>query len=389
MFLRNVEGTEKRNLSKTFSENPQIIGWGENDKYLLIQEGYKTLNRLYKLPLNGEKPEAVNLSDKYLISAVALNQSRTRLGFVLESLSLSPRAFTSPLNHFNFQTILDDFSEEASFKSEVIQWKSFDDKNIEGILVYPAGYKKSQQYPLVVAAHDGPYEAWQQKFIGGYYNDMPFSPNVLASQGYAVLLPNIRGSSNYGIEFAQANQKDLGGGDFKDLMAGVDSVIAKGVADPQKLAIWGWGYGGYLAAWATTQTNRFKAAIVGQGITDLITSSGMTTKQGFLESYLGGYFWDNKELWLSRSPIMHVEKAQTPTLLQYDASFLVYQGKELGYALRSKNIPVELMIFQLENHLFELYSASRQLGMESTLNWLETYIKCEGKQPQNSEIKEN
>ncbi|MBA3814508.1 MAG: S9 family peptidase [Alphaproteobacteria bacterium] len=373
VFFKEVGEQSPQKLASTFEEQPTLIGWFPDGEHLLVYEGYKTIKRLYKLPINGEKPEILNANTEDFISTVSLSHSRKSIGFLSESLDKAPVASTSPLKRFLPNPLSLDFLQSIPIKSEVIQWKSFDGKEIEGILIYPSFYQSGKTYPLVIAAHDGPYEAWEKRFMGGCYNDFPFSPAVLSAQGYAVFLPNIRGSSNYGIEFGRANQKDLGGGDFKDLLSGVDFLVEKGIADPEKLAIWGWGYGGYLAAWATTQTNRFKAAIVGAGIIDFISFFNRS-KTDILENYLGGPFWENKNLWLSRSPIMKLQNVHTPTLLQYglgDKDFPANQGKELFIALKQKNIPTKMMLFLAEGHKFQLLSLSRKVALTSLQEWLD------------------
>jgi dipeptidyl aminopeptidase/acylaminoacyl peptidase len=377
LFLKNLKSGKDRTLPDTFGNDPILVGWSHDNQYLLIQEGYKTLNKLYKIFVEDNKTELLN-SDNQFLSSVSINRSGTSIGFVAETPNTLPRAFVSSLNEFSPHLVFEEPSLTLPLKAELIQWTAFDGEEIEGILIYPFSYEKGHSYPLVVGVHDGPYGAWTQRFMGNYYENLPFAPAVLAAEGYAVLLPNIRGSSNYGLYFSHANQEDLGGKDFEDIMAGVDLVIRKGVANPEKLAIWGWGYGGYLAAWATTQTNRFKAAIVGEGIIDFIAFAENSTLSNLLASYLGGNFWENKERWISRSPIMHISKSNTPTFIQYSngerEAYPPDQGMELKYALKSRNIPVSYLQFDLEGHTFDKLSLSRKIGMESTIRWLKIFL---------------
>ncbi len=145
-------------------------------------------------------------------------------------------------------------------RTEVVHWKSKDSQEIEGLLTYPVGYEKGKRYPLLLVIHGGPMGAFMQTYDGTatYYPIAAF-----ASRGYAVLRANVRGSSGYGKKFRFANYGDWGGGDYKDLMSGVDHVIDLGVADPDRLGVMGWSYGGYMTSWIITQTHRFKAASVG------------------------------------------------------------------------------------------------------------------------------
>ncbi len=391
VYVKENNVNKSTPLAATFAEDPVLIGWFPDGQKLLVQEGYKTLNHLYKLPISEEKIELIDTENtEHLFSHLSLNATKTHLGFVQESLSIAPSAYISRLDSFEPQPVFPkNYSVTLPMKSESITWKSFDGTEIEGLLVYPFDYKAGRKYPLLIALHDGPYGTWKRNFIGLCSEAVPFSPAVFASNGYAILLPNIRGSSNYGVEFAKAIDKDIGGTDYKDLITGIESLVSKGIADPDRLALWGWGYGGYLATWATTQTDRFKVALVGAGITDLISFAGTTSEIGYLESYLGGYFWDNKPLWLSRSPIMHVPTMKTPTLLLYgekDKIFPTSQGDQLYYALKSKDIPVKMMTFNHESHSFN-FSPSFQEGLKLALEWFDLYLQPE--RSENSSFKKN
>ena len=390
LFIYDLETKKTTKQLETPLGNPILLGWFADSQALLVEEGYKTLRRLYKVPLHGESVEVLNKENDQLISKVSLNSSSTHIGFVLESLTEEPAASISSIESFGPRPLFNQFLITLPLQAEVIKWPSFDGKIIEGILVYPLDYKKGARYPLITALHEGPYGAWEQKFLGGCANNIyPFSPAVFASKGYAILLPNIRGSSNYGIDFTKAIDKDIGGKDFKDLMAGIDFVIEKGVADPEKLVIWGWKYGGYLAAHAITQTNRFKSAIIGLGMTDLISFSETAKDNGFLKSYLGGTFWENKDLWLIRSPIMHVEKIQTPTLLLYGKQpnlFPTGQGKELYYALKKRGVPVKMLLFTNEEEEVNLSSRSIKAGLEHTIAWLEQFLSLDPNNRGSSDV---
>ena len=156
-------------------------------------------------------------------------------------------------------------------KTEVIHWKSKDGMDIEGLLTYPVNYEKGKKYPLILNIHGGPTGVFNEDFIGrsGLY---PLA--VFAARGYAVLRPNPRGSGGYGKTFRFANYNDWGGKDFDDDQTGVDYLIAQGVADPERLAIMGWSYGGFMTSWTITQTHRFKAAVIGAGVTNLWSFTG-------------------------------------------------------------------------------------------------------------------
>ena len=180
----------------------------------------------------------------------------------------------------------------------MITWKSSDGVEVEGVLLKPVGFEAGKRYPTLVVAHGGPAGA----FVNGFRLGGLEGGQVYAGKGWAVFYPNPRGSSNYGQKTLAANVNDWGGGDFKDIMTGVDALVARGIADPDKLAHIGWSYGGYMTAWVITQTTRFKAAMVGAGLTNMWSMYGTNDIPSVLIAYFGGI--PNKQtlpLYLDRS----------------------------------------------------------------------------------------
>ena len=191
----------------------------------------------------------------------------------------------------------------------MITWKSSDGLEVEGVLLKPVGFDPAKRYPLLVVAHGGPAGAHVNNYrVGGLEGGQ-----LWAGQGWAVFYPNPRGSTNYGEKFLRANVADWGGGDFKDIMTGVDALIARGVADKDKLAHIGWSYGGYMTAWTITQTTRYKAAMVGAGLTNLWSMYGTNDIPNVLTGYFGGIA--SKEtlpLYVNRSAMTHIDNVTTP-----------------------------------------------------------------------------
>ena len=159
-------------------------------------------------------------------------------------------------------------------------------------LTYPVGYQAGQKVPFILNIHGGPTGVFQQTFLGGRG---PYPLATFSAKGYAILRPNPRGSSGYGTEFRRANIKDWGGADYQDLMAGVDKVIAMGVADPDRLGVMGWSYGGFMTSWIVTQTQRFKAASAGAPVTNLMSFNGTADIPAFVPDYFGGQFWEQMD----------------------------------------------------------------------------------------------
>ncbi len=193
---------------------------------------------------------------------------------------------------------------------EFFRVPSFDGLEIECALLHPPNAPTGSRLPLVTLIHGGPTGAWLNETQTGMGNLTRF----LVARGYAVLLPNIRGSTGYGHAFVEANRADWGGRDFKDVLACVDAVIARGVADADRLAIAGRSYGGYMAAWAVTQTQRFKASIVGAGLSDLAAEFGTEDSPAYDEWFFGTPY-ENLAAYTRCSPITFVKNVRTPTLI--------------------------------------------------------------------------
>lgn len=256
---------------------------------------------------------------------------------------------------------------------ETVRWKAPDGLEIEGLLIYPVGYQPGLRYPLVVSVHGGPQGAYQKSFMASHGE----FPHLLAARGFACFFPNFRGSSNYGQDFAEANIGDLGGGDYRDIMSGVDYLIERGIADPERLAVKGWSYGGYMSGWIITHTDRFKAAVFGAGVSNVFSYYSQADIQYSRETLHQGTPWSNRQQFLERSPVFYVDKAKTPSLIfhgEKDERVPLPQSKELYMGLKLHNVPVELVIYPREPH--GLREPAHQLDkIKRELEWLERYLK--------------
>ncbi|MGV3724976.1 MAG: S9 family peptidase [Actinomycetota bacterium] len=242
---------------------------------------------------------------------------------------------------------------------------------IEGMLIQPPGYEEGKTYPLLLFSHGGPHHRvtcalnleWQ----------------ALAAQGYLVLAPNFRGSAGYGAEFLDADRGDWGGGDYRDLMSGVDALIQNGVADPQRLGMFGGSYGGYMTCWVVANTDRFIAAVARAPITNLVSYYGTTDLRTLTAWDLDGRPWERRELYVERSPITHVTQAKTPTLLLHgeaDRRVPVTQSEEFYAALSDLGVPVSFVRYPDEGHLIARPSHVRDYW-QRTLDWFQRYDQAD------------
>jgi len=347
-------------LARPFNGDTNLLGWNQNSEQIFVLDSYKTEGmKIYALDL---KPEisAKTISNIGLMEplTIGLNDSHHYFGFGYENVNQTPEAAISSVNPFQLQFITHFVSPPSFGKSEVIQWRSKYGMTIEGILVTPANYDNTKRYPLYIAVHGGPSGAWWQRYLGGSEEyETQFDPTTawatLLDLGFVILQPNPRGSSGYGMFFSLANFADFGGGDYEDIMTGIDHLIRKGIADPHRLAIGGWSFGGYMTAWAISQNHRFKAAVDGDGNTDFISFSGTSDIPDYYINYLGNPFWVDSSLYIERAPIMHVKNIITPLLIlegENDVRVPPGQSYELFTALRMQNKPVKMLLLPKQGH---------------------------------------
>ena len=243
------------------------------------------------------------------------------------------------------------------------------------MLTYPIGYAPGRRVPLLLSIHGGPAGVFVKGTFSATPNAYPIA--AFAAKGFAILRPNPRGSTGYGNAFRHANFKDWGGGDYRDLMAGVDKVIEMGVADKDRLGVMGWSYGGYMAALITTQTNRFKAASIGAAITNLVSDIGTTDIRNYNAHHMGGQPWEVPEIYARLSPITHIGKAKTPSLIQHNEGDLrvpISQSYELFNALKQRGIEARMLVIPRQAHVATEPKAMLKL-MQTNLEWFTEKLK--------------
>ena len=255
---------------------------------------------------------------------------------------------------------------------EHVCWTSNDDVEIEGLLTYPVGYQPGTRYPLVVEVHGGPSSQWVERVMLNWHD----WAQMLASRGYAVLMPNPRGSTGYGRELQRLLQDDVGGGESRDLVAGALAMVERGLADPDRLGIAGWSWGGYLTAWTITQTTMFRAAVMGAGLANMVSDHG----QGDIPSanllYYPGQPYDHMEDYWRSSPIRYVREVRTPTLILHgedDARVHPAQGMEYFRALKILGVPVRFVRYPREKHGIEERAHQIDL-MRRIIDWFDRYL---------------
>ena len=354
VFVYDLKNDEIKKLANTFNRSSNIISWTSDDEYLLISESVKTTGQLLLLPTNGDRYISWS-KEKYnngVISSVVKSKFSEKIVLCYENLNTPVEVYISETNKPSFEKLSDinNLKYPKLSKTEIISWKSYDGKEIEGILTYPKNYKKGSKYPVILQIHGGPAGVFSERFNGrpGIYMTEYFS-----EKGYITIKPNPRGSTGYGKEFRYANYKDWGFGDYEDVVSGVDKVIEMGIGDPDRQFVMGWSYGGYLTSFIVTKTNRFKAASMGAGLPNLISMVTTTDIQDYLVAHMGAEFWEDYDTYEKHSAIYQIKNTKTPTQIIHGSNDLrvpFTQGQEFYRALDRLGVDTEMVVYPRTPH---------------------------------------
>ena len=369
LFLLPAGMPAAKNLTATSLDRP-VFGhrWTKDANLLLLAaDGFtRKLIRYSNAGVREDLPTPGTMPSSF---AIAGNGS---IAFVGESATEPQELWLAapgeqPRKISSFNKSFETFS---TSKPETYKYKSFDGLEIEAALVKPTGYDGKTKLPLITLVHGGPTGAWESSIDSW--------GQLLVARGYAVFYPNIRGSVGYGEKFIESNRADWGGADFKDVMAGIDDLVSRGIADPDRLGIGGWSYGGYMSEWAITQKTKyqFKAAVSGAGMANLISEYGTEQHPSYDE-----WFWsvpyEKPEGFLNHSPFLFLKDVKTPTLiLQGDADTVdpLGQSLELYRGLKRYGVETELVIYPREPHGLheEKHLVDR---LNRIVSWFDKYMK--------------
>ncbi len=289
----------------------------------------------------------VSLSDDGKSTAVTRN-----------SWQRPPEVWTGPVGDWRKLTRANEDRLPLWGESKSLHWKS-DEFNVQGWLIYPKNFDPTKKYPMVVSVHGGPASSMKPTWPRPGFN-----ATLLSQQGYFVLLPNPRGSYGQGEKFTAANVKDFGGGDLRDILAGVDEALRTAPIDPNRVGITGWSYGGYMTMWAVTQTNRFHAAVAGAGIANWKSYYGENSIDQWMLPYFGASVYDDAKVYAKSSPIDYIKNVKTPTLVvvgDRDGECPAPQSYEFWHALRDLGVKTEMVVYPNEGHRFRKASDQKDV----------------------------
>jgi dipeptidyl aminopeptidase/acylaminoacyl peptidase len=234
------------------------------------------------------------------------------------------------------------FSERVTAEERAFEWKN-DELSLDGTITLPP--RGEAPYPLVVYPHGGPHSRTTTGFS--------FTAQILAANGYLVFQPNFRGSSGYGLKFLDADRRDFGGGDMRDILTGVEALVERGLADSGRQFVYGISYGGYLTCWLVGHSKQFAAAVAQNAVTDLNVMWGTSDIQSWTEWELGGKPWEIAEAMRRQSPISYVDQISTPTLVLHsrdDRRCPLPMGRMFYQSLLTRGVPTGMVIYPDEGH---------------------------------------
>ena len=371
IWVMDLDGGSRRIVSGAFDGNIGNFVWAPDASAILFSGLHGTNNNLYRINLGSDSVEQITSSVGSLAPS-SFSRDRAKMAYVFQDFDTPADIWvglTDGTDAVRLTDVNPTITEEIVLgQGEVIRWESRDGTEIEGILMLPAEYQ-SGPLPLLLHIHGGP--------AGVFRNSFSASNHVWAGLGYAQLFPNVRGSSGYDDDLLRGNLYDIGSGDYEDLMTGVDELISRGIADPNKLGLRGWSYGGILGGWTITQTDRFKGASVGAMVSDWTSEYGPGFNHDVRLWYIGGTPWDNPDEWRERSALTHVANVTTPTLILHginDRTDTEPQSMMFFQALKDQGKITRYIRFPREPHGFQEPRHQRTRDVEE-IRWIQKHVR--------------
>lgn len=375
VFLVTVASGDRANVTPDYPGTIEWVDWLDN-KHLVFVATEDTRSTLKRLRIRGERISELETS-WVVFSRASVSRDGKTYALAGSAPYHPPEVFVGKirgeikrLTHHN-----PELNEVELGEQTAVHWTASDDWEMGGILLKPVAYEAGKRYPLLVQIHGGPEHA----YLDGWNTYYSRWTQLLAARGYLVFMPNYRGSTGRGVPFLKGDQGDLAGQEFQDVLDGIDFLIEEGLADPNRVGIGGGSYGGYFSAWAATRhSDRFGAAVVFAGITNWLSFMGTTdipAENALVHWDLWCY--DTPEICWERSPLAHVNRAHTPTLIahgQRDLRVPLSQGWELYQAFRVRGVPTEFVIYPREPH--GLRERAHKIDfIQRVLEWYDTYLK--------------
>jgi dipeptidyl aminopeptidase/acylaminoacyl peptidase len=375
IYTISITGGDPRDVTPDIKATPNSVQWASDSHSIFFCEIADGQTGIASVNLDSGAVSTLYVAGERIGSGfgpgVSISRDGKIAGVVRQSFANPPELWAGPIGDWKQVTHLNSSLHPAWGKAETLHWNT-DIGQVQGWLLYPLNYDPTKKYGLIVSIHGGPAAAnlqgWPTRWS---YVD------AMSADGFFVLFPNPRGSYGSGEAFTRANVKDFGGGDFKDILAGVDAALAAVPVDPNRVGITGWSYGGYMSMWAVTQTNRFKAAVIGAGLADWLSYYGENDIDQWMIPYFGATVYDDPAVYAKSGPIQFVKNAQTPSLIvvgDSDGECPTPQSFEFWHALMNYHVPTELVVYPHEGHSFSNPVHSRDVALRAVA-WFNEYLK--------------
>lgn len=370
-----AEGGTPRSITDNFDEQPGFVEWNNDGIYFAGLE--KTASHLYRVDPATAKVTRISAPGDLMAGGFTMTRDGRRLAFSVSSPTSLPEIALSEVGNFAPRTLTNMTEQAKQFvlgTREVVSWKSQDGTTIEGVLIKPADFDPAKKYPLLCIIHGGPTGIDRPALLSP---DTRYYPSdIWAARGSLILKVNYRGSAGYGEKFRQLNMRNLGVGDAWDVLSGVEYLVKKGWVDPARVACMGWSQGGYISAFLTAASDRFKAISVGAGISNWATYYYNTDITPFTINYLGKDPAADPEIYQKTSPMSYIMKARTPTLIQHgenDRRVPIANAYELRQGLEDRGVKTEMVVYKGFGHGINKPRAMRAV-MTHNLVWFNHYL---------------
>ena len=377
VFVIPAAGGDVKDLTPGLAASPSSIYWLPGSRALLTVEYLDGQSGLARVDLQSGKvdklwsgPETLWRTPGAVLGVSLANDGKTS-AVIRTSFEAPPEVWVGELGRWKQLTHANRGLERTWGKSQSLHWTS-DGNQVQGWLLYPRDFEPSRRYPLVVLVHGGPGSASLPKWPGAFFN-----VSLLSTDGYFVLMPNPRGSFGMGEAFARANVKDFGGGDFRDILAGVDEAVKILPVDANRVGITGWSYGGFMTMWAVTQTHRFRAAVAGAGLANWQSYYGENDLDQWMIPFFGASMYDDPSVYAKSSPINFVKNVRTPTLVlvgDRDGECPAPQSYEFWHALKTLGVKTQFVIYPNEGHDIHDPAHRRDIA-ERMVAWFDEHLR--------------
>jgi dipeptidyl aminopeptidase/acylaminoacyl peptidase len=375
IYTLPAEGGEPRDITPGLKATPSTLDWGADSKTIRFGEIVDGESGIAEVHLDSGAISTIWTGPERIGGGgfgvgVSLSRDGKFSAVVRQSFSEPPEVWAGPTGAWKQVTTLNQGLQPAWGEAKSLHWKTGIGE-VQGWVVYPLHFEPGKKYPLIVSVHGGPAAANLPNWPSRRSYEM-----ALPAAGYFLLFPNPRGSFGMGEAFTRANVKDFGGGDFRDIMAGVDEAIKTLPVDPERLGITGWSYGGDMSMWAVTQTDRFKAAVIGAGLSDWLSYYGENQIDKWMIPYFGASVYEDPAVYAKSAPIDFVKNVKTPSLLvvgDSDGECPPPQSYEFWHALVYFGVPTEFVIYPHEGHGFVNPAHSRDVA-ERAVAWFNSQM---------------